>query len=187
MTSWPTNWIGKALASLNVPPNGDTIAIIRAWKNSTPLPPYSNNPLGMPKGTSGAPAYLNTPYAIFPSMTKFYAALATFGQSQAGKSLTLAMHGDAPFPATWRAIASLQWPGSATETDYPSAVLDLTTASYRASVNATPKPDRKTSGALVASPDSKAQVLGNARALADAARAFDNANHAVTHLIRRAK
>jgi len=141
----------------------------------------------MPAGSSGAVAYLSTEYALFPNMARFYAALQAVARSQAGKQLALAMHGDAPYPATWRAISALKWPASKTETDYPAALLDLTTASYQASVNATPAASRKTSGTVIAPNDDKLQVIQNAHAVVQAAQAFTNAHDAIAHLHRNGR
>jgi hypothetical protein len=184
MVLWPIMWQQQALAALGVPDSDDTFAIMTAWQASTPLPPYSYNPLGMPAGSNGAKAYLGTPYAQFGSIGMFYAALKAFGSSYQGSQLAQVMRSDNPYPATWRAVSALKWPGSQTETDYPSALLDLTSQSYRASVNASTGSARKTSG-MVTSPDAATtSALSQARAVNQATQAFADAKTQVSFLLR---
>lgn len=185
MASWPSTWRNLALQAASIPVNSDTLAILKAWKDSTPLQPYSNNPLGMPAGTSGAPKYLNTRYALFPSMATFYRVFAAWVNSHDGKNLVHAMTSETPYPATWRVISALKWPGSDTETDYPSALLDLTEQSYRDSVNAADATQRKTSG-IVGKPSELAQgMVAQARSLHQAAQTFSDATKATQYLLRR--
>ena len=144
--SLPSNWTDLALSALATPADDTTRAIMRAWRKSTPLPEFVLNPIGMPAGSRGAAAYLGTGYAIFPSMTAFLVALAAFADTYQGQRLSAAISGESPYPGAWRAINALGWPGGITETDYPSAVLDLAETAYRESVGATPSDERKTSG-----------------------------------------
>ena len=146
MNTWPYDWISKTLQAAGVPDTVEASRIMLAWRKSTPLPPLSNNPVGMPVNSSGAPSYMGTRYAIFPSMDAFYAAFGTFARSSAGQVLVRAMTSDPPYGRSWRAISSLSWPGSDTETDYPAILLDLTSAAYRRSVEAASADQRKTSG-----------------------------------------
>lgn len=185
MPSWPSTWIASALDALGVPANHDTIAIMRAWKDSTPISPYSNNPVGMPFATLGAPRFAGTNYAAFGTIDGFYAALASFGRSAAGRKLARDMLSESPYAAVWRDISALKWPGSATETDYPAAILDLTTESYRASVNATIPSARKTSGEVIIPSLARSRVIEQARSVAQAAQAITDTNQAVTYLLRR--
>jgi hypothetical protein len=143
-------WQVNALAALQTPGNDATYAIMSAWQRSTPLPPYSYNPLGTPAGMAGSKAYLTTRYSGYGSIGMFYAALSKFAATESGKRLARSMTADDPYPATWQVIASLKWPASATETDYPAVLLDMTSAEFRQSVNATARPFRKTSGLVIA-------------------------------------
>lgn len=183
MPSWPADWQHKTLDAMGAQVTGQALTAIRAWKNSTPLPPLSNNPLGMPAGSSGAPSYLGTGYAIFPSMSAFYSAVSAWARSQAGKTVAGALNDSGGYPAAWRAISSLKWPASATETDYPSALLDLTADSYRESVAATPSAARKTSGTVggesTSRPSLAAQQAAISTAVSSAKTAMDAARIAV--------
>lgn len=185
MPSWPNTWANQALTQAGVPITIGSHNVMLAWKRSTPLQPYTNNPIGMPAGSSGAPMLLRTGYALFPSMAAFYAAFASFMTSYQGKRLGLDMIDGEPYPASWRDISNLGWPGSKTETDYPSALLDLTTEAYRASVGAVPKADRKTSGQVQPRTEAASTVLANARSVASAVRAITDATTRNTYLLRK--
>jgi hypothetical protein len=185
MPSWPSTWVTQALTAAGIPVTVGTHNVMRAWKRSTPLQPYTNNPIGMPAGSSGAPALLRTGYALFPSMSAFYAAFATFMKTYQGHLLAADMIGEAPYPESWRDIAALNWPGSVTETDYPSALLDLTTEAYRLSVKATPASDRKTSGQVQPRTEAASVVLANARSVANAVGAISDATTRNSYLLRK--
>lgn len=187
MSSWPSDWITRSLAAAKIEPTGQAVSIMRAWKNSTPLPPLSNNPLGFPSGYSGAPAYLNTQYAIFPSMAAFYAAFARLATSAPGQAVAAALAAEGGYPAAWRAISALAWPASGTETDWPSAVLDLTTADYRQSVGATAPAARKTSGTVGPLNEEATSALDLMRQLHSTVANASNGIEATRLLILRGK
>jgi hypothetical protein len=176
VANWPADWINRTLVAAKVEPSGQAVSILRAWKNSTPLPPLSNNPLGFPAGTTGAPSYLGTHYAIFPSMEAFYSAVAKFATSAPGRAVVAALGRERGYAAAWRAISDLPWPARETETDWPAAVLDLTAESYRQSVSAAMPAERKTSGVVGADVPGAASVLDLMRALHSTVA---NANDAV--------
>lgn len=185
MSSWPSNWINWSLTFAGIEVNAQTITIMKAWRDSTPLPPYTNNPIGMPAGSSGAPALLNTKYGLFANINLFYDAFRTFMATYQGKQLAAAMISDNPYPATWRAISSLNWPGSETETDYPAVILDKTTEAYQASVNASAADSRKTSGQVAPRTEAASVVLANARSLAEASQVIADGSKLTTYLLRR--
>lgn len=185
MTSWPSNWITTALSVAGVESTTATRAIMRAWNQSTPTLPQVNNPVGIPASLASAPSVPGTGYAMFTSMTGFYQAFARFMASQPGRSLKMAMTADSPYPGAWRVIDGLKWPGSLTETDYPSALLDLTSESYRASVNASAPRERKTSGTHKAPESVKATIMAHNKSAANAVATMADAKIAVRQLIRR--
>lgn len=185
MATWPSNWKQRAIVALGIDPTPKALNIISAWSRSTPLQPWTNNPLGMPALSGRTRAVPSTPYAMFGSMPEFYAALARFAATTPGKAVAMEMSSDAGYGPAWRAISSLGWPGGKTETDYPSAVLDLAEQSYRDSVNAVDASQRKTSGAPKAPPDTHAAIKQQAQSIVHAANAFNNAAAATRFLIRR--
>lgn len=182
---WPDRWMNTSLERAGIPVTTETLTIMRAWKTSTPLPPYTNNPIGFPAGTLGAKSLLTTRYALFLTMDTFYAALAALVRQHPGRMLVQAMTSDNPYPATWRVIHGFKWPGSDTETDYPSALLDLTTQAYRDSVGASSAGARRTSGVIGASTPITSPVIDQARSLADVASTVNGATEQVRELLRR--
>lgn len=187
MASWPSDWITRALAAADIEPNGNGIAIMRAWKNSTPLPPLTNNPLGFPAGTHGAPAYLGTRYAIFPSMAAFYAAFGALAKSATGRELAAALAAESGYAPAWRAISALAWPATETETDYPSALLDLTTDAYRRSVKAAAPSARRTSGTIGPTSEEATSALDLMRELHSTVANARNGLEATRMMIMRGK
>lgn len=185
MASWPSDWIARTLDAAHIEPSGQAVAVLRAWKNSTPLPPLSNNPLGFPAGTKGAPSYLGTPYAIFPSMGAFYAAFAALATSPPGRQVAASLAPDGTYAAAWRAISELPWPARATETDWPAAVLDLTAATYQASVSAVAPAARKTSGTVGAEVPGAASVLDLMRQLRSTVANAKDAQEATRIMIQK--
>lgn len=185
MARWPDNWKSQALSAAGIPATPKALKVMAAWAQSTPLQPWTNNPLGMPALAKRIPAVPSTQYAMFSSITDFYAAFGMFATTPKGRALAHEITSDDGYGPTWRAIASLGWPGSKTETDYPSAVLDLAGQSYIDSVTTTAPQDRKTSGVPKAPPDVHAVMRQQAQSLVDASRAFNDASTAVRYLIRR--
>lgn len=184
---WPSNWITSVLEAAGVPVTQSTMTIMRAWYASTPTPLYTNNPIGVPAGTLGASELLNTGYALFATIGVFYRAFAAFSETYQGQRLIADMQSENPYPATWRAIHSLNWPASRTETDYPAALLDLTEASYRESVGASDATQRKTSGMVGAAAPNKNLVIEGARNLATAGQAITGATELVQHLLKNGR
>lgn len=185
MASWPSNWKAQALAALSVSATPDAIKIISAWRKSTPLDPWTNNPLGIPAKLGKTSSVPGTRYAMFRSIADFYTALSAFAKTPHGRSVVAALAGDAPPGPAWRAIAALDWPGGATETDYPSAVLDLAGEPYAASVSATPAAARRTAGKPHASPAVHEAMREQAQSIVQVSAAFNDAKTAVRHLIGR--
>jgi len=185
MPSWPTNWKNQTLASADIPVTPFTLAVMSSWMKSTPLDPWTNNPLGMPSQYGPGLKVHGTRYAAFPNATAFYAAFGRFAATVQGKALVHALTDDGNYAGVWRAVSALRWPGADTETDYPSALLDLTTETYRKSVGASQPSDRKTSGVIRAPAAVHEAMLGQARSLHHAASTFDDATKAVQYLLRR--
>lgn len=185
MPSWPNHWVTMALQAAGIESTSNTRAIMKAWQKSTPTLPQTYNPIGIPASFASLPRVPNTEYALMPSMTAFNKVFARFMASQPGKSLKVAMESDKPFPASWRIIDGLKWPASKTETDYPSALLDLTAASYQASVKATDPAKRKTSGTSKAPAALKNTILEHNRSVVAAVATMSDGKSAVQHLIRK--
>jgi hypothetical protein len=147
-SEWPDGWVSATLREAGIPVTSFAVGIISLWQKSTPMLPYTNNPLGMPaiKGVSGE--LMKTGYATFSTMLLMRQQLARFLHSPAGHDVHQALAvTEKPAPA-YRAIHALPWPAAQSETDWPSLILDLTSESTQARLSTVADPaDRRTSGA----------------------------------------
>lgn len=146
MTTFPADWTLVTLGALEAPGTHQNEAILRAWQQSTPLPPEASNPLGMPAGSKFAAPWQGTGYAGFVTMHDFYASISAIGATFAGKAVVAVLRNHGTYPEAWAAIRALGWPAVKTETDYPAALLDMCPPSFRLSVEASDAGARKTSG-----------------------------------------
>lgn len=151
VSDWPSGWREAVLRDLQVPGDDFIMRVLAAWQQSTPLAPYTNNPLGMPYTPGKSAELLKSGYALFVDMPTFRQAFTSFVNSPSGRALHQALLVDQKLGPTFRAIHALKWPADATETDYPSGVLDLMTSPSRERLMTSSVQDRKTSGIIGAS------------------------------------
>ena len=148
-SEWPDGWMTAALTEAGLPVTDFTLSALGAWQRSTPILPYTNNPIGMPFVKGKNTQLMQTGYGMFVTMGAFRDAFSAFIASASGQGVHDAFALSEQYPQVWRAVSALKWPASRTETDYPSAVLDLTSQSYRDKVASVQSPaDRKTSGTI---------------------------------------
>lgn len=185
MTSWPATWRSRVLEAAGIRVTPHALEVLRAWQRSTPLPVFTNNPVGMPASSRGAMDYMRTGYAMFTTPEKFYAAFGAFAATTPGRNLAHAIADEGNYAAAWRAVSSLGWPASATETDWPGALLDLTEESYRQSVASADPSARKTSGTVGAPAHVKATAISHASSVAAAIRTMTDAQSATQQMLRR--
>lgn len=158
--------------------------VLSAWNKSTPVVPATYNPLGMPaKGTSNVP-YLGTQYALFSGIGAFTTAMSKFLASSKGAELRHTLDAAESLSDAYRAIHALGWPANKTETDYPSALLDMLEAQYRAKLATRTTEKRKTTGTVQASPAVHAAVKQQAAVLHHAATQFSDAANAIRYTVR---
>lgn len=175
---WPDGWREALIADMGVDRSDFLMTTLQAWQESTPLQPYTNNPLGMPFVKGSVPQLLSTNYGLFRDMAQFRAAFVQFIMSGTGYNVRSALLGGESLGPLYRAIHALGWPGNATETDYPSQLLDLMTASVRAKLQTASPADRKTAGTIgyTAAQNGAVGQLGNAlQRAANAAQSGANA------------
>lgn len=183
---WPDGWATALLKDAGLPVNDFTLKAISAWNSSTPILPYTNNPLGMPAVKGKTLELMRTGYAMFVTPQLFRDAFAAFIKSPTGTPLDDALSLDEKFSKVWRAVHSLQWPANVTETDWPSAVLDLTSESYRRRVESVASPaDRKTSGVIGTQTAFGAGSANSSRTSASTAIAIQQAAKAVSQITGR--
>lgn len=187
-SSWPDGWSTAALKSANLPVTDFTLKVMYAWNQSTPILPYTNNPIGMPAAKGKTLELMRTGYAMFVTTENFRTAFSSFINSSAGQAVHDAMALDEKYSAVWRAIHALTWPAVKTETDWPSAILDLTSESYRAKVASVASPsDRKTSGVIGTQTALGQGSAYSSRATASAVVAIQQATDAIRGMPGRLK
>lgn len=148
MSDWPDGWLAAVVADLGAESTPFLTSALRAWQQSTPVPTYTNNPFGMPYKRGVSAQLLSTGYAMYPSMAQFRARFVAFMHSPEGAGVRDALLVTEKLGPLWRAIRALNWPGNATETDYPAKLLDLMTEKTRSALQTTEPTDRKTAGVI---------------------------------------
>lgn len=182
---WSDGWQQATLRAVGVPVTQYALDVLNAWQQSTPTQPWTNNPLGYPAAGSAYPKALDTPYAVMPTMDEFRAAFKRVLKTGNGQSvLNVLLSGDS-YSDAWREIHALGWPANATESDYPTALLDLVTDAYRKKVQAKSGGQNNSAGQMQASPATHTAIKAQAQALNHAAQSFSNGADAITYLVRR--
>jgi hypothetical protein len=171
------------LKAADLPVSDFTLKALSAWSSSTPILPYTNNPLGMPAVKGKTLELMRTGYAMFPTMGDMRNAFADFISSSPGNQLHDALALNEKHSQVWRAVHALPWPANNTETDWPSAVLDLTSESYRSKAASVTSPaDRKTSGVIGTQTDFGGGSAASSRLAAQTAIAIQQATNAVRQI-----
>lgn len=184
MIGWVSGWREATLRAAGIPVSQFALDVLTAWNRSTPVVPATYNPLGMPaKGTSNV-SYLTTPYALFSGIGAFTTAMSKFLSTSKGAELAHALNAAESLSDAYRAIHALGWPATKTETDYPSALLDMLEEQYRAKMATRTPANRKTSGAVSAPPQVHAAVRQQARVLHTAATQFSDAAKAIGYIAK---
>lgn len=184
MTTWPQSWRELTLKNSRIPISQFALDVMSAWRKSTPLIPQTYNPLGMPARGSRYPAYLGTPYAMFPSITAFSNTFQRFITSNAGQELLHVLVSADSLTDAYRAIHALGWPATKTETDYPSALLDMVEQTYRDKLATRTVAKRRTTGVVQAPPDVHTAVKQQAASLHHAASHFTDARQAIGYIVK---
>lgn len=185
MPQWPTGWQKTILTKAGIPATQFAIDVLSAWQKSTPTAAWTNNPLGMPYQGSGGNRALDTPYAMFHSMSAFGDSLARFMASTKGLAVKQVLTSGDSYSSAWREIHGLKWPASTTETDYPHCLLDKVESKYRAKLAAKTKTGRKSAGNQLASCETHEGMRAQAAALHHAATNFKTGTEAIRHIVRR--
>ena len=185
MTGWQQSWRETTLRVSGVPKSEFALQVLSAWRRSTPVEPWTNNPLGMPAHGNNVPRALNTPYGLFTSMTAFSTAFNRFCQSRHGLAVVNVLAAGDSLTDAWREIHALKWPANATEEDYPATLLDMIESNYRDKMTRRQNASPKTAGVTRAAPAAHEAMRQQAAALTYAAGAFNDGSKAIGHIIRR--
>lgn len=187
MNTWPTAWREATLKHLGVAVTQHALDVLRDWQASTPTQSWTNNPLGLPAVGNGVPEALGTPYGAFPTHESFRISLKRISDDGGHMPLLHALHEDATVAKAWRTISALGLPGSDTETDYPSVLLDRVDEQYRAKLQTVPAKGRKSMGPGPGSTDLSHPVLQAAQGIHHASSNIHDLNQAIRYLTQRAK
>lgn len=182
MGDWPDGWREALIRDMGMERDDFLMLAFQKWQQSTPLQGYTNNPLGMPYKTGRYPQLLDSGYALFPTMRAFRAAFVEFLSTPEATRLVAALSVGQRWAPLYGAIHNLGWPASRTETDYPSAVLDMITGPVRGRLQSTATTDRKTSGIVGYTPasPSKSGMMGDA--IRQSASTLMNAANAIRRI-----
>lgn len=182
---WPTRWRQDLLSDLSVPETQFALDVLSAWRQSTPMEPWTNNPLGLDAKKASRPHLHLTDYAIFPAMSDFRSEMVRLKSTKAGGNLVMLLeHGD-KYSELWHAIRALNTPAKKTETDYPHRVADLSSKSYEETAPERSKGRRKTTGVVNPRPNPHHAMQQQARALHHAANHISDAAKGIEYIIRR--
>jgi hypothetical protein len=118
-------------------------------------------------------------------MQAFYAAFKTAVHAGSGKPLLTALAVNEKHSVAWRAINGLNWPGNATETDYPAAVLDRVTEALPKSWKVSAPEDRKTVGNTGTATTAQRNSAIQSAALHHGAHNIVDATRAIDYIVRR--
>lgn len=182
---WPMRWAQDTLKAAGITETHFALEAMSAWRKSTPLEAWTNNPIGMPARGNNVPTVHGTLYAQFPSFGDFRRAFQAFTKTRQGAQIAHTLDMGESWSDLWREIHALKWPADTTETDYPSVILDRMEADYRNKLQTRQKADRKTSGTVVtAPPDVHAAMRNQALVMSRAAEHFGYGAKAIEHVIR---
>jgi hypothetical protein len=182
---WASTWRDDVLRISGIPKSQFALDVLSAWRKSTPVEPWTNNPLGMPARGNGVTQAFSTPYGVFGSVRHFATSFNRFLQTRQGESIKHILTVGDSMTDAWREIHAIDWPARNTETDYPVALLDRVEADYRAKVQRRSGGKQKSTGVAQAAPEVHVAMRQQARALTDAASAFSDGRQAIRHIIRR--
>lgn len=179
---WPDGWIQALLDNLDIATTSWSIKILDAWQRSTPLEPWTNNPLGVPTLDGMYPAVQGTLYAAFPSMAMFREDFGSRLVAPPGEAMFDELLAQDDIPAMWRAIHALDWPGTKLEYEYPYEVLKLTSQSYQDSILENGPGHRRSTGVVNPQPNPAAMSNEIRTAGSYGANSFLAAGKAFRHL-----
>lgn len=184
MATWPTGWQRNVLRASGIPVTQFALDVLSAWQRSTPVEPWTNNPLGMPALGSGAPTALQTPYAAFPTMQAFQDAFKRYLKSSKGHNVQDALLSAQSNSDAWREIHALNWPANKTESEYPVALMDMVSAAYTDKHAGKQRKPARTTGSTHAPPDVHDAMRKQSNLLHQAANGLDSASAGIAHIMK---
>lgn len=187
ITRWPSNWKHALLRELDIPVTQYALDVLSSWHKSTPVMPWTNNPLGLGAREHNKPEALGTPYAVFSTMKDFRSTMVRVSASTAGKKLVKALRDADKYSTAWHAIQGLNTPGRHTEEDYPIHVLHLASKAYEEHARKPRKGAPKTTGVVNPQVAPTNAVREINRALYHAAANMTDHRKAIAHIVKKGK
>lgn len=185
MADWPSGWREAALRASGIHVTQFALDMLSAWQESTPLQPWTDNPLGFPAGFRSSAPVRNTKYAMFGSLDDFVAAFADLMSRAQGRAVRDALSTQDKASVMWRAVHGLSWPANDTETDYPSAILDRIPTTSGADDSKEQQSPRKSVGVIGDPSSTNDSVLSAMRTMTDMATRNIGAAAAIQSIYRK--
>lgn len=184
ISKWPTMWRHQVAEDLGIEPTQFVLNVLSAWRSSTPLEPWTNNPTGLDAKASARPPLANTRYALFPAMSDYRKAMQRIATTTPGKGLVAVLAHEGTYTEAWKAIRALNTPGVHVEDEYPSRVLDMAAKAYEESIPERKAGKRKTAGLVNPSPQLHADIHRQSKLLHHAANNIQDTARAIEHIMR---
>lgn len=184
MSGWPTGWREAILRETGVPVTQFALDVLSAWNKSTPTEPWTNNPFGLPPVAGRVPAAVNPMYGSYSGMSMMRRDLKLLLHGTNDKAVIHALISADSYAEAYRAISALGLPAARTESDYPSAVLDLVPQKYRDSLQTVAADSRKSGGPGVVPPNVLHSGLSTQQEILRARNPARSATNAVTMMLR---
>lgn len=170
ISSWATTWARKTLQEIGLEPTTYAIKALRLWQKSTPLQPWTYNPLGIPKKGYAPKAVPGTQYALFHSYSEFNSALGkALGTERQGR-ISLLLKAADNTTALWREINALPWPAAQSESDWPVLLHGMARQELQALGLDLPVSPQRTTGTTGIMTGNNHHVLQAQRAMVTAAQ-----------------
>lgn len=185
--NWPTGWRQALLRQAGIEISQHALDVLNTWAKSTPIEPWTNNPIGLSAKDHGKPYYANTTYAVFATTHEFRSAFLDLLKRKGGPALRNAISSDGTKQEAWKAIRAMKVPGTLTESDYPAELLDRVPDGYRQKLSKTPPEQRKTQGQTGRLTRDQRGVRAVNAALFHAANHMNDTSKAIAHIIGKAK
>lgn len=187
MTSWPSGWQNATLRTAGITPTRFAKDVLSLWQASTPLDPWTHNPIGMPMKGNSPRAVPNTSYAVFSSMSDFRKVFAGFLSSQRGAGTLNVLTNGQSLSDAWREIHALKWPADATESDYPANILDKLADEYAVKLRKRSAGKNKSSGTIQPQPQLHQQVVAGHQTMVRAMQQHTDSSAMIRQILRETK
>jgi hypothetical protein len=184
---WVSTWKKSALQAAGLEPTPFALKALSLWSKSTPMEPWTKNPIGIPAKGYYKRIVPGTPYALFLTYSDFSKAFTTALDSESGGYIKLLLNDGKSIAKLWRAIHELNWPGATTENDYPREIHYWIGDDLREKMNIPPATPHRSSGTTTPAHITHQQVLATQRAMITAHQTKQDLHNAILFITRGVK